>query len=82
VNTRTSETNCKVWLLLAREGGYWSMPEIRDHGIELGGNANRRLDSMTRNGALKKIEGAKYGVTPECRFPNGLTLKQVLEATR
>lgn len=44
------------------------------------------LNAMVDNGAMARFDpepgmgGARFGVTPACRIPNGLTIGEVLEA--
>lgn len=72
-----------IWLHLLIEGGRWKPVDMR----RLLGCHPRRLDallySMKGNGYLTSFRddgrknGVAYGVTPQCRIPGGVTLRDL-----
>lgn len=75
-----------VWLLLYREGGIWTMAEIRDALPELTGplQVPGALLNMTDRGFVlkhgSKATGVKYRVNRACRIPQGISLGDLLDA--
>ena len=73
-----------AWLLLLREGGWWSCAEVTERlflGPEDG--VHGVLHNMFMRGGVKRQKIGKllhYGVTPDCLVPEGATLKEIQEA--
>lgn len=77
---------CTVWLILAREGGWWTAREIIK---ELPGNieasrAHVQLYVMAKRDGTLTVRGAQkqseYAVTKDCKFPRGLYVEEMIDA--
>lgn len=74
----------RIWLHIGSEGGWWTISEVADALGTSREAVNRTMHGMTtRQGLLCKSKRgrlAAFGVTPECKIPNGLTLKDIASA--
>lgn len=71
-----------IWLKVA-EGGKWTLAEIRQAVPTVSEKSVKSaLREMANSGALTEYEDSplRYGVTPDCTVPRGLTLVEVLRA--
>jgi hypothetical protein len=74
---------CRVWLVLAREGGWWRATEVRTFLKHQDINAvTVCLRDMVDRGVVKRRDAVHptFGVTKDCMLPRGLTAEQLLSA--
>lgn len=76
----------RIWLWMMKEGGRHTPIQVA-HACELMDTAaaNSLLRSMTECGSVMRwqtegVKGFRYGVTPSCRIPLGLTVRDVMDA--
>ena len=73
--------SARVWLAIA-EGGRWTRDEVRQVVPNVDSkHLAAALGTMTDAGMLDVDALGRYGVTPDCTIPRGLTLAEVLKAT-
>lgn len=73
-----------IWMLLVKEGGYWSAPEVLaalpDEVFATKVNVNNALRDMCDSGSVQRKgdgRGTRYGVTGNCRVPMGLLVHEL-----
>lgn len=71
-----------IWLVILREGGYWSSSELSK---ELGVPSDlisRVINAMARRGFVRRHEGAplNYSVDKSCRIPRAVKLADLMDA--
>lgn len=72
-------TATKAWLHMLREGGLWTVPElVTVCGLQRDTFRNH-LARWTEAGCAVK-RGTKFGVTPACKIPHGITLAELQDA--
>lgn len=77
----------RIWMLLYREGGWWSVAEICK---ELGSGPTTHVNvrDMVTSGFLARKDDAdqygerrvRFGVTKACKMPRGVTLEEIEES--
>lgn len=77
-----------LWLRLLADGGYSTVTELVPSFHMTRQRLAVRLDTLAHHGFLKKVRsdarknGIGYGVTQDCKVPQGVNLKDILVATR
>lgn len=67
------------------QGGYWTIPELR-RALAVDKRIDRVLTQLADNGFCHKkdrvdrLNGTRYGVTPACKIPIGVTLEELKSA--
>lgn len=69
----------RTWLFMLREGGTWSVPELAEACAMERDRFRMHLQRWSNSGRVIK-RGAEFGITLDCKIPEGLTLREVLEA--
>lgn len=77
----------RIWLLLYKEGGWWTVAEVRRHfGLPSGSNRlHVTLGEMASGGFLESKDEPDYqlerrvrfGVTKRCKVPRGVKLEEI-----
>lgn len=79
-------TASRAWLVIANGGGRWTTGEVRAQlPKDNGKTVESAMNDMVGNGCLTpydsdNMRANRYGVTADCRVPNGVTNWEVLEA--
>lgn len=69
-----------IWLLLAREGGRWTIKEIAEALPSLPSeNLHGAMRDMNKSKQVARYRGERisYGVTPACTVPRDTTLAEL-----
>lgn len=81
---KATDLTREVWLLLLREGGWWTLQELREHlDIDRGSKERQALyhglTGLVTSGAVARRDGVKpqYAVLPGCVVPRGMTVGEV-----
>jgi hypothetical protein len=73
-----------VWLLIAREGGRWSVREVTDtlgddfDSVSQGLHRMAQLGCLTHYPRTTQRNRVTFGVTAQCKVPQGVTLADLL----
>lgn len=83
MNERRGELSGKLWLAMLKEGGRWKPKELAQKVREDGVLVSQALNSMVTTGYARRFPRTErffvYGVTPDCRVPMGVTVREVAE---
>jgi hypothetical protein len=85
--TNGSFKNADVWLMMLAEGGRWSAAQVGARIDMDQTSVASNLRAMASFGCMKRYERdpmdrhsrVRFGITPECVVPRGITLTQLLE---
>jgi hypothetical protein len=84
--SKVTGDTARIWLWLLKEGGRHAAVEVAN-GCELLDTAAAftLLRSMTEYGSAMRWQvegkrGSRYGVTPGCRVPQGVTVRELMDA--
>lgn len=83
---RFTGSTSRVWLALLQAGGRLTATEVAALADDVAPDGIRALlHALSRSGAARKYEDTspmRYGVTPACRVPMGVTIGDILAATQ
>lgn len=83
---RPTGDSARVWLWMMKEGGRHAPPEIvKGCGLLDPAAASTLLTGMVNSGAAVRYQtegkrGSRYGVTPGCKVPHGVTVRELMDA--
>ena len=81
---RVENLPATIWLLIYKQGGWWSAAEVESALAVPPGTIINELTRCVDSGFLKKREvpedrrKRQYAVMPDCRVPRGITVGEVV----